>query len=74
MLLGYSNTSFTWHKIDGESTFNTCQLPTCMLIWWFSKKQNSIALSTIEAEYTALESCYAQFILMKEQLTLANEI
>ncbi|GAV85128.1 hypothetical protein CFOL_v3_28566 [Cephalotus follicularis] len=39
-----------------------------MLISWFSKKRNSVALSTTEAEYIAAGSCYAQVMWMKQQL------
>jgi len=38
------------------------------LVSWFSKKQNSVALSTAEAEYIAAGSCYAQALYMKQQL------
>ena len=35
---------------------------------WFSKKQNSVALSTAEAEYVAVGSCCAQILWMRQQL------
>jgi hypothetical protein len=35
---------------------------------WSSKKQNSIALSTAEAEYVAAGACYAQLFWMKQTL------
>ena len=35
---------------------------------WSSKKQNSIALSTAEAEYISLGSCCAQILWIKQQL------
>ena len=35
---------------------------------WFSKKQNSVALSTTEAEYIAAGSCCAQILWMKQTL------
>ena len=38
------------------------------LISWFSRKQNSITLSTTEAEYIAAESCCAQALWMKQTL------
>ena len=40
-----------------------------MLVSWSSKKQNSIALSTVEAEYIAAGSCYAQILWIKQQLS-----
>ncbi|KAG9442462.1 hypothetical protein H6P81_018316 [Aristolochia fimbriata] len=38
------------------------------LVSWYSKKQNSISLSTAEAEYIAAGSCCAQLIWMKQML------
>ena len=40
-----------------------------MLVSWFSKMQNSIALSTTEAEYIAVGSCCAQMLWIKQQLS-----
>ena len=38
------------------------------MISWHSHKQNSVALSTAEAEYIAAGSCYAQILYMMQQL------
>jgi hypothetical protein len=35
---------------------------------WSSKKQNSIALSTVEAEYVVAGACCAQLLWMKQTL------
>jgi hypothetical protein len=35
---------------------------------WTSKKQNSVALSTTEAEYIATGACFAQILYMKQTL------
>jgi bifunctional DNase/RNase len=35
---------------------------------WTSKKQNSVALSTAEAEYIAMGACCAQILYMKQTL------
>ena len=35
---------------------------------WMSKKQNSVSLSTAEAEYRAAGSCYTQLFWMKKLL------
>ncbi|GMI89954.1 cysteine-rich RLK (RECEPTOR-like protein kinase) 8 [Hibiscus trionum] len=48
------------------SSFN--QFLGSMLVSWFSKKQNSVALSTTESEYTSLGSCCAQVLWMQKQL------
>ena len=38
------------------------------LVSWSSKKQNSVALSTAEAEYIATGACCAQILYMKQTL------
>ena len=38
------------------------------LVSWSSKKQNSVALSTPEAEYIATGACCAQILYMKQTL------
>ena len=40
-----------------------------MLMSWSSKKQTSVALSTVEAEYIAAGSCCAQILWIKQQLS-----
>jgi hypothetical protein len=35
---------------------------------WSSKKQTSVALSTVEAEYVATSQCYVQLLWMRETL------
>ena len=67
-LIGYSDADYRGCKIDRKSTSGTCQFLGSNLISWHSKKQNSIALSTAEAEYVAAESCCAQILWIKQQL------
>ena len=67
-LHAYSDADFGGCKIDRKSTSGTCQFLGSMLVSWFSKKQNSVALSTTEAEYISLGSCCAQVLWMKQQL------
>ena len=38
------------------------------LVSWFAKKQNSVALSTVEAEYISTASCCAQVLWIRETL------
>ena len=38
------------------------------LISWATRKQNSVALSTAEAEYVAAASCCAQLLWIKQQV------
>nr|GFB38712.1 uncharacterized mitochondrial protein AtMg00810-like [Tanacetum cinerariifolium] len=39
------------------------------LVWWSSKKQNCVSISTAESEYVAVSSCCAQVLWMRTQLT-----
>jgi hypothetical protein len=50
-LVGYSNSDYAGCKVERKSTTGTCQLLGRSLVSWSSKKQNSIALSTVDAEY-----------------------
>jgi hypothetical protein len=63
-LLGYSDADYAGCKVDRKSTFRTCQFLGRSLVSWSSKKQNSVALSTAEAEYVAAVSCCAQLLWM----------
>ena len=50
-LVGYSDSDYAGCEVERKSTSGTCQLLGRSLVSWSSKKQNSIALSTAEAEY-----------------------
>jgi hypothetical protein len=50
-LHGYSDVDYAGCKVDRKSTSGTCQFLGRSLVSWSSKKQNSIFLSTVEAEY-----------------------
>jgi hypothetical protein len=65
-LLGYSDANYTGCKVDRKSTSGTCQFLGWSLVSWSSKKQNSISLSTTEAEYVATVSCCAQLLWMRQ--------
>jgi hypothetical protein len=67
-LIGYSDSDYGGCKIDRMSTSDTSQLLGRSLILWSSKKQNSVALSTAEAEYISADSCCAQLLWMKATL------
>jgi hypothetical protein len=67
-LIGYSDADWVGCKIDRKSTSGTCQFLGRSLVSWASKKQNSIALSTAEAEYIAhaivvRNYCNAQIVI-----------
>ena len=54
--------------MDRKSTSGGCHLLGRSLVSWSSKKQNSVALSTAEAEYIAAGACCAQILYMKQSL------
>ena len=57
-----SNSDYARCKVERKSTLGTCQLLGRSLVSWSSKRQNSVALSTAEAEYISAGSCYAQIL------------
>nr|KYP75565.1 Retrovirus-related Pol polyprotein from transposon TNT 1-94 [Cajanus cajan] len=65
-LIGYSDSDYA--RLDRKSTSGTCHLLGSALVSWHSKKQACVALSTVEAEYIATGSCYAQIFWMKQLL------
>jgi len=67
-LIGYSDSDYPGCKVERRSTSGTCQLSGRSLVSWSSMKQNSVALSTAEAEYIAASSCCAQILWMKATL------
>jgi hypothetical protein len=67
-LIGYSDADWAGCKIDRKSTSGTCQFLGRSLVSWASKKQNSVALSTAEAEYIAVGHCCAQLLWMRQTL------
>jgi hypothetical protein len=66
--IGYSNADYAGCKVDRKSTSGTCQFLRWSLVSWSSKKQNSVALSTVEAEYVTTGSCSAQLLWMRQTL------
>jgi hypothetical protein len=67
-LIGYSSVDYAGCKIDRKSTSGTCQFLGKSLVSWASKKQNLVALSTVEAEYIAVGHCCAQLLWMRHTL------
>ena len=59
---------FPRRRVERKSTSGSCLFVGGFLISWNSKKQNSIALSTTEAEYIASGFCVAQILWIKNQL------
>jgi hypothetical protein len=58
-LIGYSDADYASYKVDRKNTFGSCQFLGRSIVCWSSKKQNSIALSMVEAEYIIAGSCCA---------------
>jgi hypothetical protein len=67
-LIGYCDADFAGCKVDRKSTSGTCCFLGHSLVSWSSKKQNSVALSTAEAEYVAAGSICAQILWMQHTL------
>ena len=67
-LLGFCDADFAGCRIERKSTSGSCIFLGGCLISWTSTKQNSIALSTAEAEYVASGTCVAQILWIKNQL------
>jgi hypothetical protein len=67
-MISYLDADYAGCRVDRKSTSDTCQfLGNCLVSWSF-KKQNSVALSTAEAEYVAAGACCAQVLWMKHTL------
>jgi hypothetical protein len=67
-LIGYSDSDYVGCQIDRKSTSGGCHLLGRSLVSWTSKKQNSVALSTAEAEYIVVGACCTQILYMKQTL------
>jgi hypothetical protein len=67
-LIGYYDADYARCKVDRKSTSRTCQLLGRSLVCWSSKKQNSVALSTVEVEYVIASSYCAQLLWMRQTL------
>nr|GEU84399.1 retrovirus-related Pol polyprotein from transposon TNT 1-94 [Tanacetum cinerariifolium] len=68
-LIGFSDADYTGCKDAFKSTFSGAQFLGEKLVSWSSKKQDCMALLTIEAKYVSLFACYAQVLWMRTQLT-----
>ena len=59
-LIGFTDADYVGSKVDRKSTSGSCQFLGSSLISWYSKKKNSVALSTAEAESIAAGACCSQ--------------
>ncbi|KAK0588363.1 hypothetical protein LWI29_000056 [Acer saccharum] len=67
-LVGFSDADWAGNCDDRKSTSGGCFFLGNNLVSWFCKKQNSISLSTAEAEYIAAGSGCTQLMWMKQML------
>ncbi|XP_065618083.1 uncharacterized mitochondrial protein AtMg00810-like [Quercus suber] len=62
VLAGYSDADWAGNADGRKSTSRGCFYVGNNIVYWISKKQNSIFLSTAEAEYIAAGSCCTQLL------------
>ena len=67
-LAWYSDADWVENADDRKSTTGGCFYLGNNLVSLYSKKQNSISLSTAEAEYITTGSCCTQLLWMKQML------
>ena len=67
-VVGFTDADYAGFLVDRKSTSGMAQFIGPCLVSWGSKKQNSIALSTTEAEYIAAAACCSQLLWLKQQL------
>ena len=66
--VGFSDANWVGNADDLKSTSGGYFYLGNNLVSWHSKKQNSISLSTIKAEYIAVGSCCIQLLWMRQML------
>ncbi|XP_073526223.1 uncharacterized protein [Phyllobates terribilis] len=65
-LVGYTDADYAGYLVDQKSTSCMPQFLGPCLVSWGSRKQNSVAVFTTEAEYIATTSCCAQLLWLKQ--------
>ncbi|GJU67697.1 hypothetical protein Tco_1253956, partial [Tanacetum coccineum] len=71
-LKGYLDSDYTRCNMDRKSISSASQLLGGKLMCWSAKKQQSIAMSSVEAEYIAVGGCYVTLseIILKREIEL----
>ncbi|GJV32405.1 retrovirus-related pol polyprotein from transposon TNT 1-94 [Tanacetum coccineum] len=67
-LKAYFDSDYAGCNLDRKSTIGGCQIFGGKLVCWSAKKQSSVAMSSVEAEYVAAAGCCAQVLWIKSQL------
>ncbi|XP_070036110.1 uncharacterized protein [Nicotiana tomentosiformis] len=67
-LVGYADSDYAGFFVDRKITSSMAHFLGSCLVSWATKKQNSVALSTAEAEYIVVASSCAQLLWIKQQL------
>eukprot|EP00253_Pinus_taeda_P010139 PITA_10139 len=67
-LHAYTDADWAGSVDDRKSTSGGAFFMGSRVVSWFSKKQSLIALSTAEAEYVVVASCYTQLLWMMQTL------
>ena len=67
-LIGFSDADYAGYQVDRKSTSGSCQFLGSSLILWYSKKQNSVALSTAKVEYIVAGAYCSQILWIAQQL------
>ena len=67
-ILWYTDADYAGFLVDRKSTSGMAQFFGPCLVTWSLGKQQSIALSTTEAEYIEAAACCSQLLWLKQQL------
>jgi len=68
-LKGYADADYAGDLVNRKITSGMAQFLSHSLVSWSTKKQNTFALSTAEAEYVAAAACCSQMLWIKQQLS-----
>ena len=67
-LVDYADGDFGGYQVDRKITSGMAHFLGSSLISWGTKKQNSVALSIVEAEYVAAAACCSPLLWIKQHL------
>ncbi|GJU80079.1 retrovirus-related pol polyprotein from transposon TNT 1-94 [Tanacetum coccineum] len=64
-LKGYSDSDYAGCNMDRKSTSGACQLLEGNLVCWSTKKQQSVVMSSVKAEYVVVVGCCVNILWIK---------